>query len=93
MRQSVMLAAVVLSAVSGAQPVAEKPKASLFPLDEKGHAYFQEVVAVEGTPQAELYTRAKVWSANAYQSANNVTQWVPCITISPSYPRTAPLER
>ena len=74
MRQPVILATLLLAAASAAQPAAEKTKASLCPLDERGHVFFQEVVAVEGTPQAELYTRAKVWSANAYQSANNVTQ-------------------
>lgn len=45
-----------------------------FPRDDQGRVRFQGVVPVEGASAADLYNRAKFWSARAFKSAKDVTQ-------------------
>lgn len=44
------------------------------PVDESGKINFTEVVQVDGTDKAELYTRARAWFATTFNSANNVLE-------------------
>src|SRR5690606_17454969 len=44
------------------------------PWDENGEVTFTEVVQVEGVDAADLYTRAKLWFTETYNSSKDVIQ-------------------
>ena len=68
--------AMVVAAVSSFS-AAEKDDVIL-PRDAKtGTFMYQDVVALDGVPGKELYSRAKAWVAQAYKSAKDVIQHPP----------------
>lgn len=65
---SLILVALASSAVGAAFD-----PSTVMPTDqETGRFLYQEVVAVEGAPSSELYSRAKTWLAVAYRSSTDV---------------------
>lgn len=56
-------------------PAAAKSKEPPFPKDEDGRYHLQEVVQVDGVSADELYSRARLWVAEAWKSAPDVTKY------------------